>query len=250
MHSKPWEPLFLADWQHTVFLHFEVESEQLAPHVPFPLDLYHGDRAFVSLVAFTMSGMRPARGGAATAWLTRPIATHGFLNLRTYVRHRGEPGIYFLAEWLDNRIAAPLGPMLFGLPYRLGTLSYSNGSPDPVLRGCVRGARGRLAYTGHLADNALAQACASGGLDEFLVERYTAFTRHPLFLAYFRVWHPPWPLAQLKLDALDATLLQEAPGGPAWANTATFCGAQYSRGVRDVWMGRPHRIRNARTRTR
>ncbi len=51
--------------------------------------------AYVSLVAFTMRGLRPRLGGAA---LLKPIATHEFLNVRTYVKHRGERGIYFLAD--------------------------------------------------------------------------------------------------------------------------------------------------------
>ena len=57
--------------------------------VPFPLDLHEG-RAFVSLVAFTMRDLAPRRGGRWTSWLLRPIATHEFLNVRTYVRsHAG-----------------------------------------------------------------------------------------------------------------------------------------------------------------
>src|SRR5678815_4298013 len=90
---------------------------------PYPLDLHQG-RAFVSLVAFTLRDMRPHFGGPLTAWLFRPIATHEFLNVRTYVRHRDEPGIHFLAEWLTNRLAVKLGPRTFGLPYHLGKITY------------------------------------------------------------------------------------------------------------------------------
>jgi len=90
------EPLFLADWERVLMLHYEVEPDALQRVVPFELDLRDG-RAFVSAVAFTMRGMRPRVGGRFAAWLFKPIATHEFLNVRTYVRHRGESGIYFLA---------------------------------------------------------------------------------------------------------------------------------------------------------
>src|SRR6266436_7723570 len=100
--SLPGEPLFIADWDRVLMIHYEVEPDTLQRAVPFELELNEG-RAFVSLVAFTMRGMKPRMGGHLAALLLKPIATHEFLNVRTYVRHRGESGIYFLAEWLSNR---------------------------------------------------------------------------------------------------------------------------------------------------
>ena len=44
-----------------------------------------------------------------SAWFFRPIATHDFLNVRTYVRCGSETGIHFLAEWLSSWLAAKLG---------------------------------------------------------------------------------------------------------------------------------------------
>src|SRR5271167_1067284 len=79
------EPLFYSDWWRAVFVHYEVDRDQLQRSVPFPLDLREG-RAYVSLVAFTMHGLRPRLGGKVGAWLLAPIATHELLNLRTYVR--------------------------------------------------------------------------------------------------------------------------------------------------------------------
>src|SRR6266536_656086 len=105
------EPLFLADWDRVLMIHYEVDPVRLQRAVPFELDVYEG-RAFVSLVAFTLRGMRPCLGGRLSAWLLRPIATHEFLNVRTYVKRGGETGIYFMAEWLSNRLSVALGPRL------------------------------------------------------------------------------------------------------------------------------------------
>ena len=71
------EPLFVADRMRVLMIHFEVAAEALRRDVPFELDLRDG-RAFVSLVAFTMRGMRPRIGGKLAAWLFRPLATHDF----------------------------------------------------------------------------------------------------------------------------------------------------------------------------
>src|SRR5262245_6496886 len=88
------EPLLLADWVNALMVQLEVDPDALQRDTPFELDLFDG-RAFVSLVAFTMRRMRPRLGGRWTAWFFRPIATHPFLNVRTYVRHKDEVGIHF-----------------------------------------------------------------------------------------------------------------------------------------------------------
>src|SRR6266404_7917790 len=83
--SVPGEPMFIADWDRSLMIHYEVDGVALQRKVPFELDLWNG-RAFVSLVVFTLCGMCPRLGGRVTALLLKPIATHEFLNVRTYVR--------------------------------------------------------------------------------------------------------------------------------------------------------------------
>src|SRR5436190_10191746 len=149
MLALPGEPMFYARWDRAVFIHYEADPASLQRNVPFELDLRDG-RAFVSIVAFTLSRMRPRIGGRLGEWLFKPIATHEFLNVRTYVRHRGEPGIYFLAEWLSNPLSVRLGPRTFGLPYRFGRLDYDHASNGRTLRGSVDTPGGRLAYSGEV----------------------------------------------------------------------------------------------------
>ena len=114
---------------------------------------------FVSLVAFTLVRMRPRIGGKLGEWLLKPIATHEFLNVRTYVRHRGEPGIFFLAEWLPNRLSVLLGPRSFGLPYRHGRLRYTHSRDGSIVRGSVEAKEGRLGYEGKTHDSAFRAVC-------------------------------------------------------------------------------------------
>jgi uncharacterized protein len=234
--SKFGEPLFLARWDRAVFIHYAADPDLLQADVPFELDLRDG-RAFVSVVAFTLSRMRPRIGGRFGEWLFRPIATHEFLNVRTYVRHRGEPGIYFLAEWLSNPLSVRLGPRTFGLPYRFGHLAYDHARADSELRGTIEAREGRLVYEG----NVEAASCAPsepGSLTEFLLERYTAFTQQKKRARFFRVWHLPWDQAPAEVEVTAASLM---PGTGRWWKTAEWMGANYSPGA-DVWMGRPHRI--------
>src|SRR5262245_45936984 len=48
--SRRAEPLFFADWDRALFIHYEVDAAALQRAVPFALDLREG-RAYVSLVA-------------------------------------------------------------------------------------------------------------------------------------------------------------------------------------------------------
>src|SRR3954462_15313763 len=73
--SVPGEPLFIADWNRVLMIHYEVDPVRLQTEVPFELDLSEG-RAFVTLVAFTLRDLRLRFGGWLSSWLTKPIATH------------------------------------------------------------------------------------------------------------------------------------------------------------------------------
>ncbi len=237
--SRRGEPLFFAEWERAVFLHYEADAALLQKETPFELDLHEG-RAFVSLVAFTLRDLRPRLGGKLGAWLLKPIATHRFLNVRTYVRHHGEPGIYFLGEWLSNPLSVRLGPGTFGLPYRFGKLDYEHAHESGELRGAILAKSGRLSYRATLETHSTFHPSEAGSLMEFLLERYTAFTRHGLVQRFFRVWHEPWPQAPIDAKIIDDDLLASTG---AWWKNARFLGANYSPGVR-VWMGWPHRLRD------
>ena len=237
MLAHPGEPMMDARWDRAVFIHYEADPPALQRDIPFELDLCDG-RAFVSLVAFTLVRMRPRIGGRLGEWLFKPIATHEFLNVRTYVRDRDESGIYFLAEWLSNPISVRIGPRTFGLPYRFGRIAYAHALNGGALRGTVDAAGGRLAYQGTICGLDF-ETSETASLTEFLLERYTAFTKRRDRARLFRVWHPPWQQTPAEIEVIADTLLA-ATG--AWWKTAEYCGANYSPGA-EVWMGRPHRIR-------
>ncbi len=233
-------PLLLADWDRAVFLHFEVNPALLQRSVPWPLDLYEG-RAFVSLVAFTMRRLRCVKAARLTEWLLKPIGTHPYLNVRTYVRHGGERGILFLAEWMTNPLSLRLGGPAFGLPYRYGQARYLHEPEHGTASGRVSDATGAAFRYGVSTggDAPRFSPAAPGSLAEFLVERYTCFTRWHGWRRLFRVWHPPWDLAEAGATLHEDGLLEKS--GP-WFRDATLTCAHLSPGCRDVWMGRPRGV--------
>jgi uncharacterized protein YqjF (DUF2071 family) len=225
-----------ADWREALFVHFRADPAVLQPLVPLELDLYEG-QAYVSLVAFTQDRLRPCRGGSVAEWLSRPLARHEFLNVRTYVRRGDERGIYFLAEWIPNRLATALGPRLYGLPYHVGRCAYVTREDGGERR--VACASGRFECRANWEPAAVARACERGGEDAFLLERYAAFTERGGVLRRFRIRHEPWQRveADVRIEACD--LLSAGV-------EKTPCGAQYSAGLRDVQIGRPELVLRAR----
>jgi uncharacterized protein YqjF (DUF2071 family) len=237
-HHTQIRPLFLADWIDAVFVHFAVEPADLQPQIPFELDLFDG-RAYLSLVAFTQRKLRPCFGGRLTQWLSGPIAEHEFLNVRTYVRVHGEPAIHFIVEWIPNRLAIILGPPTYGLPYRFGQIEYRAGVEGDEFEGDVT-ADGRLSYRAMIPGDAPMEPAAPESLDEFLLERYTAFTCCRGVARRFRIHHAPWPQAPLELRLTEDSLLQNSG---VWPRSTRFIGASFSPGVHDVLIGWPQRIR-------
>jgi uncharacterized protein YqjF (DUF2071 family) len=228
-------PLFRADWVEVVFTHFAIGPRALQPVIPFELDTRDG-LAYVSLVAFTQKRLRPAFGGRAAALLARPMAEHAFLNLRTYVRHGAQAGIYFITEWIPNRLAVLIGPRTYGLPYRLARLYYRNVPANDVVRGEVIARDGSLRYRARLDRDRALEPASAGSIDHFLLERYVAFTHRGRVRRRFEVDHAPWPQARAKVELLDPGLLCSAG---AWTNRLTLIGGNYSPGVHDVLIGAP-----------
>ena len=237
-------PLMTSDWDRTLMVHYEVDPDELQPQIPLPLDLRDG-RAYVSLVAFTLRKLRLYRLPETFKAFLRPVSEHGFLNLRTYVRVGRRAGIYFLAEWLPNHLSILLGPPMYGLPYRYGRLDYQHHHEDGRLDGRVDPGDEPDALVYRYRGDALTEFTPAGRdtLDEFVLERYTAFTERGRTRRRFDIWHEPWPQTRVDdLDLIDDRITRHT--GP-WRNAATPIAAHYSPGVQGVWMGRPHRMKAA-----
>lgn len=139
---------------------------------------------------------------------------------------------------MNNPLSVRLGPLTFGLPYRFGNLDYQNRHESWILKGVVREKPNgpRFTYEARLTRSPFAP-CPGGSLDEFLLERYTAFTAQGAKRRLFRIWHPTWDQQRIEFSTTDAALLIERW---PWFERAHLIGSNYSPGAEDVWMGRPH----------
>src|SRR5262245_44614474 len=143
--------------------------------------------------------------------------------------------------------------MLFGLPYRPGHLTYDHGESE---RGKIPGhlqgrvvpskGDGQLLYRGAASGNEYRE-CEAGSLEEWLMERYTAFTAMGNVRRFVRVFHEPWKQIEAKIEVVDDSLLRRN-----WRlfEEANLVGANFSPGLIDVWMGWPHRTSPGMSRSR
>jgi uncharacterized protein YqjF (DUF2071 family) len=204
----PATPVGFQRWRALLFLHWVVPIERLRALVPAPLaiDTFAG-RAYVGLIPFAMSDVRPWRR-------LPPVPTAGaFLetNLRTYVTHGGEPGVWFFSLEAASSLAVIGARAGFGLPYFRGGMTLARDEAQIRYRSARRWPRPtpatlEVAYT---IRDPLGPA-EPGTLEHFLVERYTLFARRRGRLVRGEVRHTPYPLRRADVTALDESLLAAA----------------------------------------
>lgn len=227
-------PLAL-DWRDAVFFHLAADPAVLQPQVPYPLDLYR-DEAYVSIVAFDQTRFRATFGRGLLSPLIRPLGSYLICNLRTYVRYREEPGVFFMQEWMPNPVSPLLVNQTYGLPQRLARIRYEHDRAQGLFFGHIT-ARGRpLSLTARIDYAAPLRMSEPGSLDDFLLERFTGFQIAIWGHVRFRLWHVPWLQQSVHGEIADDALLRAT--GP-WYGTARLVTTNYSPGVAGVQLGLP-----------
>jgi uncharacterized protein YqjF (DUF2071 family) len=220
-------------WDQILFLHWEVSPRALRPLVDPRLDLDLADgRAYVSLTPFTMRGAR-------LRFLPHLPTITDFheLNLRTYVRAGGVPGLWFLSLDAASAPAAALARATLGLPYYRARMERSASADthsyvSERLPPCERPASFRATWRAGASAPA-----APGSLEWFLTERYALYTTVGGRLLRVRVRHPTWPLREARVEHLVETVTRAAGVDV----TAPLPRAQFSDGV-DVEVLPPERV--------
>jgi uncharacterized protein YqjF (DUF2071 family) len=215
------------DWWDLLFLHWEVPVSVVRPLVPSSLDVdtFEG-RAFVGLIPFTMSGVRPA--------FIPPVpllSRFHEVNVRTYVHRRGaDPGVWFFSLDASSRLAVLGARTLFSLPYHFARMDLAR-QEDGTIR-----YRSERRWPGpHPARLALrygpvgpAVPARPGTLEHFLIERYILYALAGTRLRRGQVHHEPYPVQPAQVDGLAEDLLA-ASGIPRPPESPL---AHYARGVR------------------
>jgi uncharacterized protein YqjF (DUF2071 family) len=189
-------------WQNLLFAHWQVERDDLArllpPHVE--PDVHEGS-GWLAIVAFVMRGTRNFFG---PRWRgLRPIPE---LNVRTYVRVGGMPGVWFISLDTSSPLFVTVGKTLYGLRYELARMAVATDGG----RVHYLSTRGGACFSASYAPIGPPAVAAPGSLEHFLVERYRLFAERRGRLITAEVAHEPW---SLQPAAARIALNRMAPSG-------------------------------------
>lgn len=193
-------------WSELLFLHWSCDPDRVQATLPPGLTVdTHEGRAWVGLVPFRMSEIRP-RGLPALPWLS----AFPELNVRTYaVDATGRPGVWFYSLDAARWLAVQVARRGFHLPYHHAAMRVHRDRDSGWIdyRCRRREGEGPGAVFRYRGRGGEAEA-EPGSLDFFLLERYLLFAREGRSGAIRRgsVAHPPY-----RFRAAEVALCETGP---------------------------------------
>src|SRR5262245_48625605 len=122
--KRPW--IMAQNWHDLLFAHWQAPAEKMRGLVPRGLEMdTFGGTAWIGVVPFRMSGVR-LRGTPGLPW----ISAFPELNVRTYVKAEGKPGVWFFSLDAANWIAVELARAWFHLPYFSARMSLQESGDE------------------------------------------------------------------------------------------------------------------------
>ncbi len=222
MSKRPW--IMMQKWRHVFFSHWPVSVEQLEAHIPAPLQLDAYERqAWISVIHFIVDGMY-ARG--LQRWsLAAPFAE---INVRTYVTHRGKPGVYFFSLDAPHWSTYTLARMWYKIPFFRADVQLHMKSSAYLWSSTRIDSRSDVAvFKGAYKPQS---RTASRPLVHWLTDRYTMYSADNQKQLYSReVRPPPWQLQHAEAEIEMNSLL--APFSVENGDELQPCCIQYSPGV-------------------
>jgi uncharacterized protein YqjF (DUF2071 family) len=204
-------------WCDLLFAHWPVDAAAIRGLIPagLELDLFDG-QAYVGAVPFAMEGVSPRLVPGLPGLQCFPE-----LNLRTYVKTGGKPGVWFFSLDAGQKLAVRVARRSFHLPYfdAKFQIAYFGEGID---YSTVRTHRGAPCATFAATYRPAGPVYRStpGSLDCWLTERYCLYAVDRAGGLYRgEIDHDPWPLqvaeAEVQVNTLGDWLGIEMKGPPA-----------------------------------
>jgi uncharacterized protein YqjF (DUF2071 family) len=193
-------------WHDLLFAHWPIDRAALAPLVPpaFEIDTFDGS-SWLGIVPFYMTNVG-ARGIPSTPRLSR----FAELNVRTYVRAGGKPGVVFFSLDAASALAVRVARGVLRLPYFDAVMSVRRQGEDVHYRS-HRLDRPSATWAGTYRPIGPGAAARSGTLEYFLTERYCLYALTRRGRPYrLEIHHRPWLLQPADADVTMNTMAAAA----------------------------------------
>jgi uncharacterized protein len=195
------------NWHDLLFAHWTLPAEQIRPLVPRELDLDLLDgAAYVAVTPFWIGGAR-GRMMPPLPFLYKFCE----LNVRTYVRYKGIPGVYFFS--LDAAsLPAVLGARAaYKLPYlHAAMVIRSSGEEFHYSSSRLQPPRPADFHARYRPISPPRQR-EKNSIEFFLTERYCLYTVHQGAVLRAYIHHAPWPLQDAEAE-FDINTVGRADG--------------------------------------
>lgn len=203
-------------WHDLLFAHWPVPTSLVRPLVPPSLEVQEFDgTSWVGLVPFRMTGVAPRLVPDMPGLSAFPE-----MNLRLYVEHQGQAGVWFISLDAANPLAVWAARRFFHLPYFRAQMRLQQVGERIEYESRRTEGPAAVHFSGSYQPTGAVYQARPGTLEHFLTERYclyTQTTRGTLLRGH--VHHVPWPLqsAELEIAVNDVAGPQGVPltGPPA-----------------------------------
>jgi hypothetical protein len=187
-------------WHDLLFLHWPIGPDLIRPLIPsdMELDAFDGS-CWIGIVPFHMSGVRLRYVPVSFAFPE--------LNVRTYVKTRGRPGVWFFSldatNWLAVRAARCLG-----LPYYDARMTVElEGAAAHYRSMRVHKKAAPAEFDASYRPIEGTYYAARGTLDHWLTERYRLYAAHkPQRVVYGDIHHAQWLLQPAEVELRRNTM--------------------------------------------
>lgn len=193
-------------WRDMLFLHCPVRAGKISQYLPegLELDTFEGE-AWVTVLPFRVTDMH-VRSLPSFPYL------HAYLelNVRTYVRYGGTPGIFFFSLDADKLLNV-LGARLTSFPYYYASMRMDKKQED------FHFVSRRLRKTAFYFEGTYRAASGvygplEGTLDHWLLERYYAWSSIKNSLIEIGIHHTPWEVQDVKAHVQTVSIPPFAAG--------------------------------------
>jgi len=196
--------VMVQQWQDLAYIHWRYPIEEIQALLPagVEVDSFDGS-AWVGLIPFSMRNIGLPRMPAVPYFGSFPE-----VNVRTYVRRNGVPGVWFFSLDVNRYLPALVARVSYFLPYCWG--KASNKRTDTTLETEVRRtwpSRASTSIRVSIGD----PIESPDELSVFLSARWGLYSRGiGKGVRYAPVDHETWPLWTATLESLNDTLLTAA----------------------------------------
>jgi uncharacterized protein YqjF (DUF2071 family) len=200
-------------WLDLLFAHWAVEPAAVRRLIPngLELDLFDG-RAWIGITPFEVAGLHP-RGLPPPPRLSR----FPELNVRTYVRAVGRPGIWFFSLDAGSVLAVAAARALYGLPYFPARMDMER-TGGAIGYASRRTAGPPASFSARYEPAGAPVDAAADSLEAWLTERYRLYATRAGRPWRADIHHAPWRLRRATADvdaaAMVAPLGLELHGEP------------------------------------